>query len=56
MKYQVGYSESQIRNITVEADSPEEAERMVMDGDVDYSESVEVDATVVSVNSVEEMR
>lgn len=53
MNYQVSYSEHQIRTIIVKADTAEEAERMVMDGDVDYSESTEVDATVVSINSSE---
>lgn len=41
MKYLVKYSEHQCRCITVEADTAEEAERMVMDGDVDYEDSVE---------------
>ena len=50
-KFLVSYSENVIRNIIVEAHDAEEAEAMVMDGDVDYDDSVEVDATVVSINS-----
>lgn len=53
MRYIVKYSEVQQRCITVEAASAEEAERMVMDGDVDYDESVEEDAIITSVNSAE---
>jgi hypothetical protein len=55
MKYRVNYNESAIRTIIVEAESPEEAERMVYEGDedVDYSESSEDDSTIVCINSVE---
>ena len=52
-KFLVSYSENVIRNIVVEAHDAETAEEMVMNGDVDYDESVEVDATVVSINSSE---
>ena len=52
-KFLVSYSENVIRNIVVKAHDAEEAEEMVMDGDVDYDDSVEVDATVVSINSSE---
>ena len=55
MKYLVSYTEIQIRELRVEADSPEEAEAKVLDGDVDYDESSQVDATVSGVNSVEEV-
>jgi len=55
MKFKVSYTESTIRELEIEADSPEEAERKVIDGDADYDESCEVDATVVGVNSVEEI-
>jgi hypothetical protein len=55
MKYRVNYNESSIRTIIVEAESPEEAERMVYEGDedVDYSASSEDDSTIMCVNSVE---
>ena len=56
MKFTVSYSESQIREIDIEAESAEEAERMVLEGDADYGESREIDATVMSVNSVEEIK
>jgi hypothetical protein len=52
-RWNVCYSEHRIMEIIVEADSDEEAERMVMDGEVDYSESKEQDAEVTGVNSVE---
>lgn len=52
-KWFVCYSENRIMEIEVEADTDEEAERMVMDGEVDYSESTEQDAEVTCVNSVE---
>jgi hypothetical protein len=54
-KYTVSYTESVIREIDIEAETAEEAENMVMDGSADYDQSCEVDATVVSVNSVEEL-
>jgi hypothetical protein len=53
MKYKVSYSEHVLRDIDVEADCAEEAERMVLDGEVDYDQSVEVDAEVTCVNSSE---
>lgn len=52
-KYKVTYSEHQIREIDIEADTPEEAERIVMDGDADYDTSHEVDADVADVCDVE---
>ena len=51
--WNVSYSEHRIMNIIVEAENEEEAERMVMDGEVDYGEASEQDAEIVSVNSVE---
>ena len=54
-KFTVRYSEHAIREIVVEADSAEEAERKVIDGDVDFDKSSEVDATVTGVNSVTEV-
>ena len=54
-KYKVAYSESSIREIDIEANSPEEAIDMVRDGDVDYNASCEVDATVTDVISAEEL-
>jgi hypothetical protein len=51
-KYKVSYTESVIREIDIEAETAEEAERMVIACDADYDQSCEVDATVVSVNSV----
>jgi hypothetical protein len=56
MKFKVSYSENVQREIDIEAESAEEAEAMVMDGRADYDESCEVDATVVSVNGVEELK
>lgn len=56
MKYLISYTEVQIRNIEVNADSAEEAENMVMDGDVDFDTSSETDATVTSINSSSEIR
>jgi hypothetical protein len=53
MRYCVSYSERSIREIIVEANSEEEAERMVMDGDVDYDESSELDAEIININSSE---
>ncbi len=52
-KYKVTYSESQIREIYIEAESPDEAEQMVKVGYVEYDESRQLDATVMDVNSVE---
>jgi len=54
-KFTVRYSEHAIRKIVVEADSAEEAERKVIDDDVDFDKSSEVDATVTGVNSVTEV-
>ena len=54
-KYKVTYSESSIREIDIEAESPEEAKRMVNDGEANYDESHEVDCEVTGVCSVEEL-
>jgi len=53
MKFKVCYSESSIREIDINAESAEEAERMVIDGEADYDMSHELNTEVVSVNSVE---
>jgi hypothetical protein len=52
-KYLVSYSENTIRNLVVDAGTQEEAEQKVIDGDADYDNSIEVDATIVGVNSSE---
>lgn len=39
--------------IIVEADTQEEAENMVMDGDADYDSAVELDAHILDVNNSE---
>lgn len=54
-RYLVNYTESAIRKIVVTADSAEEAERMVMRGDVDYDESDFVDCDIVCVNDVQKV-
>jgi hypothetical protein len=54
-KYIVCYSEHSIREIAVTAKSAEEAERMVMDGDVEYDDSELLDAEVSSVDDVMEI-
>jgi hypothetical protein len=51
----VNYSEHGIREIVIEADSAEEAEEIVMDGDADYDAAEELDTEVVSVNEVREI-
>lgn len=56
MKFKVSYTENVLRELDIEAESAQEAEDMVMDGRADYDESCEVDATVVSVNSVKELQ
>ncbi|MDD2246363.1 MAG: hypothetical protein PHC39_04695 [Proteiniphilum sp.] len=55
MKFKVSYTESVIREIDIDAKDAKEAEDVVMDGRADYDQSCEVDATVVSVNSVDEL-
>jgi capsular polysaccharide biosynthesis protein len=55
-RYVVGYSEHRIMNITVEAESKDEAEKMVSEGNVDFDDATEQDAEVTSVNSVEEIK
>jgi hypothetical protein len=55
VRYRVDYSEHRMMSIEIEADTPEEAERIVMDGEADYNTSHEDDAEVVSVNYVEEI-
>lgn len=52
-RWSVSYSEKTIREIVVTADTEEEAENMVLDGDVDYDASCEIDAEILGVNSVE---
>ena len=41
--------------IDIEANTPEEAEKMVSDGNVDFDGAYERDAEIASVNSVEEI-
>jgi hypothetical protein len=55
MRYLVSYSEHQQRTIEVDADTPEDAEAMVMEGRADYEGSSQVDAEIVSVNDVTEI-
>jgi hypothetical protein len=53
--FKVCYTESVVKEIDIEAESAEEAERMVDDGSVDYDTAVESDAEIVCINSVEEI-
>lgn len=52
-RWTVCYSENRLMEIIVEADNQEDAERMVIDGDVDYDEATELDADVTHVNNSE---
>lgn len=52
-RWTVCYSENRIMEIIVEADTQEDAERMVMDGDVDYDTATELDADITNVNDSE---
>jgi hypothetical protein len=56
-KFIVSYSEHSLREIAVTAETAEEAERMVLEGDldVDCGASELQDAEVVSVNNVREI-
>lgn len=52
-RWTVCYSEKRLMEIIVEADTQEEAENMVMDGDADYDSAVELDAHILDVNNSE---
>jgi hypothetical protein len=56
-KYRVSYNEASMRTLIVNAESKEEAERMVLDGDedIDYDDSTEDDSTIVCINSCDEV-
>ena len=54
-RYKVSYSEHRYMEIDIEADTPEEAEKMVSDGNVDFDEAYEKDCEIASVNDVEEI-
>ncbi len=49
MKFKVSYTENVMKELVVDADSTEEAERMVMDGDCDYDGAFETDAYVFEI-------
>ena len=51
----VNYSEHGIREIVIEADSSEEVEEIVRDGDANYDAAKELDTEIVSVNHVTEI-
>lgn len=51
-RWMVSYSENRLMELIVEAESEEEAERMVLNGDADYDKAYEQDAEIVSVNDV----
>ena len=54
-KYKVSYSEHRYMEIDIEANTPEEAGKMVSDGNVDFDGAYERDTEIASVNSVEEI-
>ena len=54
-KYKVSYSEHRHMEIDIDADSPEEAEEMILNGDADFDQAYERDAEIASVNEVEEI-
>ncbi len=54
-KFLVNYSENHIYEIVIEAESKEEAERIVSDGDADYDTAKEIDSTLVDINNTEEI-
>ena len=54
-KYLVNYSENHIYEIIVEADSKEEAEEIVNNGDADFDTAREIDSTLVDINRAEEV-
>jgi hypothetical protein len=53
--FKVCYTESVVKEIDIEAESAEEAERIVDDGGADYDAAVESDAEIVCIDSVEEI-
>lgn len=54
-KYVVNYSSNVNYSIDIEAESPEEAQRIVEDGEADYGTAVINDETPAMVNNVEEL-
>ena len=54
-KFLVNYSENHIYEIIIEAETKEEAEEIVNNGDADYRASREIDCTLVDINHTEEV-
>jgi hypothetical protein len=54
-RYAVRYSEHSVKVVTVIAESIEEAEKIVFEGDANFDDSVLLDTEIVSVNSVREL-
>ena len=54
-KFLVNYSENHIYEIVIEAETKEEAEEIVNNGDADYSMAREIDSTLVDINHTEEV-
>jgi len=49
MMFKVSYTENVMKELVVEADSQEEAEQKVMNGDCDYDDAFETDAYVFEI-------
>ena len=54
-KFLVNYSENHIYEIVIEAETKEEAEEIVNNGDADFDKAREIDCTLVDINHTEEV-
>jgi hypothetical protein len=52
-RWTVCYSEKRLMEVIVEADTQEEAEAIVNDGEADYDSALELDAHILHVNNSE---
>ena len=55
-KYKVTYAEHVLREIEIDAESPEEAADIVRSGQADYTTAIEYDVELCDVTRVEEIK